>query len=191
MPLFKKGTRWGLTSSQITIDDMKDGIVDTDISSVSANDDTIPSSKAAKFYIDTGLAAQDSFSELTDTTISSPPTDNNHLQWDGSTSRWVNREFIDFKKITSPTEPAAEEGRLFVKEIDDNNNALAVRIKKAGLTGSSMPVVELTSPGCVCECGSTDGAKDPTFDFKQGIIIVELYCGHSYEMDIPNLRRIN
>ena len=79
---------------------------------------------------------------------------------------------------------------LGVKQIDGNNNALAVRIKKAGLTGADMPTVELTSPGCVCECGSTDGAKDPTFDFTTGKMTVELYCGHSYEMDIPNMRRI-
>ena len=191
MPLFKKGTRGGLTSSQITVGDLKEGIVDTDISSVSANDDTLPSAKAAKTYVDTRIELFDSLAELTDTTITSGTLgDNNHLQYDGVSSKWVNRTFIDFEKIDAPAEPTAEEGRLFVKEIDDNNNALAVRIKKAGLTGSAMPVVDLTSHGCVCECGSTDGAKDPIFNFQTGIMIVELYCGHSYEMDIPNLRRI-
>ena len=188
MPLFKR-QRGGVTSSQIVVADLKSGMIDTDLSAVSSADDTLPSAKAVKAYVDTEIAKENELSEMNDVTITSVQ-DNNHVQYDGSTSRWVNREFIDFKKIGSPTEPAAEEGRLFVKQIDEFNNALAVRIKKAGLTGSSMPVVEITSPGCVCECGSTDGAKDPTFDFQRSIMIVELYCGHSYEMDIPNLRRI-
>ena len=68
---------------------------------------------------------------------------------------------------------------------------IAVKIKKAGLTGVNMPEVELTSPGCVCECGSTDGARDPTYDFSAGKMIIELYCGHTYEMDIPGFRRIS
>ena len=94
--------------------------------------------------------------------------------------------FLNKAKIAAPADPSTEEGRLYLKEINTSNNALAVKLQKAG----SVVEVELTSPGCVCECGSTDGAKDPTFDFAKGIMIVELYCGHSYEMDIPNLRRV-
>ena len=186
MPLFKKGTRGGLTSSQITIDDLKEGTLDTDISSVSSNDDTIPSSKAAKTYVDTVAAAQDSFSELDDTTITSVQ-DLNHVQYDGTASKWVNKAYVDFAKIAAPNDPSAEEGRLYMKEVNTNNNALAIKIQKAG----NVVEVELTSPGAVCgECGSEDGAKDPIFNFQTGIMKVELYCGHSYEFDIPNLRRI-
>ena len=93
---------------------------------------------------------------------------------------------IDFSKIAEPNNPSTEEGRLYLKQLDANNNALAIKLQKAG----NMVEVELTSPGCVCECGSTDGAKDPIYNFAEGIMIVELYCGHSYSMDIPNLRRI-
>ena len=128
---------------------------------------------------------------MTDTTIASPPGDNNHFQYDSATSKWVDKTFIDFDKISSPDAPDDEEGRLYVRQKDGNNNVLAVKIKKAGLTGVNMPEVELTSPGCVCECGSTDGARDPTYDFSAGKMIVELYCGHTYEMDIPGFRRIS
>ena len=189
MTLFKKGTKQGLTSAQITTSDIKNGklVVGTDIPAQS-DDTTLASAKAIKAYVYTNAGATPSFSSLRDTTVTGTPTDNSHIQWDGSA--WVNRTYLDFEKISSPNPPDDEEGRLFVKQIDGNNNALAVRIKKAGLTGANMPTVELTSPGCVCECGSTDGAKDPTFDFTTGKMTVELYCGHSYEMDIPNMRRI-
>ena len=94
--------------------------------------------------------------------------------------------YIDFNKISSPADPSTEVGRLYLKEINSANNALAVKLQKA----TNIVEVELTSPGAICECGSTDGAKDPTYDFKNKTMIVELYCGHSYEMDIPNLRRL-
>ena len=191
MPLFKRqpGMRdaaGGVTSSQIVVADMDVNIIDTDLAAVSNTHDTFPTAKAVKDYVDTVAATQDTFSELDDTTISSVQ-DNNHVQYDGTSSRWVNKAYIDFAKIAAPANPSDEEGRLYVKEINATNNALAVKIQKAG----SVVEVELTSPGCVCgECGSTDGAKDPIFNFEQGIMIVELYCGHSYEMSIPNLRRI-
>ena len=185
MPLFKRA-RGGLTSNQIVVADLKSEMIDTDLSAVSSSDDTLPSAKAVKAYVDTVAAAQDTFSELDDTTITSVQ-DLNHVQYDGSASKWVNKAYIDFAKISAPSAPSTEEGRLYVKEIDTNNNALAIKLQKAG----NVVEVELTSPKATCGvCGGTDGAKDPTFNFKDGIIIVELYCGHSYQMDIPNLRRI-
>ena len=191
MPLFKRqpGMRdsaGGVTSSQIVVADMDVNIIDTDLAAVSNSHDTFPTAKAVKDYVDVEVAKENELSEMNDVTITSVQ-DLNHVQYDGTSSRWVNKAYVDFAKIAAPANPSAEEGRLYVKEINTNNNALAVKIQKAG----NMVEVELTSPGCVCgECGSTDGAKDPIFNFAQGIMIVELYCGHSYQMDIPNLRRI-
>ena len=171
----------GLTTANVGFEDIQASDVDLDLTSVSGEDDTIASAKAIKTYVDSKATIEGA----TDTTITSA-ADNNHLQYDSNTSKWVNRTFVDFAKIAAPADPSTEEGRLYLKEINTSNNALAVKLQKAG----SVVEVELTSPGCVCECGSTDGAKDPTFDFAKGIMIVELYCGHSYEMDIPNLRRV-
>ena len=171
----------GLTTAKVDYGDIDTDDIDIDLTSVAGTDSTLASAKAIKTYVD----ASSTISGATDTTISSA-ADNNNLQYDSNTSKWVNRTYIDFAKITAPADPSSEEGRLYLKEINTSNNALAVKLQKAG----SVVEVELTSPGCVCECGSTDGAKDPTFDFAKGIMIVELYCGHSYEMDIPNLRRV-
>ena len=186
MPLFKKGTRDGLTSTQIVTNDLKDGVLDTDLAAVSGSDDTLASAKAIKAYVDSATGVT-TLVGLTDTTIASQ-ADNNHLQYDSNTSKWVNRAYIDFDKVSSdPGSGGDEEGRLYVKQVDAYNNALAVKIKKA----TGIVEVELTSPGAICgECGREDGAKAPTFNFKTGTIIVELYCGHTYEMDIPAWRRI-
>jgi len=181
MPLFKRA-RGGATSQQIVTSDIDINTLDTDLTSISATHNTIPSAKAVVDFIGTS----NSVSGMSDTTIGSI-ADNNHLQYDSVSSKWVNRTFLDFSVISTPTAPGTEEGRLYLKEINSNNNALAIKIQKAG----SVVEVELTSPGCVCGvCGSEDGAKDPIFNFQTGIMIVELYCGHSYEIEMSNLRRI-
>ena len=80
-----------------------------------------------------------------------------------------------------------ETARLYLKQVDANNNALAVKIQKAG----AMVEVQLTSPGAICGgCGGTDGAKDPTYDFERSMMLLELYCGHSYEVPMTNWTRV-
>ena len=88
---------------------------------------------------------------------------------------------IEFNTKYTGTNPAIgnESARLYLKEVDANNNALAVRIFKA----NAYQEVEITSPKAICgECGSTDGAKDPTYDFSRSMMVVELWCGHAYEV---------
>ena len=127
------------------------------------------------FYVN-GILLRSVTETLTNKTLSSPTF----------TGTVLFNTFIDFSKISAPSDPSTEVGRLYLKEINSANNALAVKLQKA----TNIVEVELTSPGATCECGSTDGAKDPIYNFQQGTMTVELYCGHKYEMDIPNLRRL-
>jgi len=191
MPLIGRGGRGGRKNAPIEIDDFKEGVIDTDLTSVSSAHDTLASAKAIKTYVDS--ATVDTLVELTDTSVGTGDAsshalgDNNHFQYDGTTSKWTNKPYLDFDTISDPDAAGTGEARLYLKALNSANDALAIKLKKAG----NAVEVQLTSPGAICgECGSEDGAKDPTFNFMEGIIIVELYCGHSYQMDIPNLRRI-
>ena len=47
------------TVSNIEVDNLKSGVLDTDISTTSASDDTLPSAKAVKTYVDSQVTAQD------------------------------------------------------------------------------------------------------------------------------------
>jgi len=97
--------------------------------------------------------------------------------------------YLEFgvKQTTVPDNPSTELARLYLKEIDTNNNALAVKIQKAG----AIVEVELTSPKAICGvCGSKDGAKDPTYDFGRSTMLLELYCGHSYEVPLTDWTRV-
>jgi len=52
------------TISNIEVDNLKSGVLDTDLSSVSASDDTLPSAKAVKTYVDDEIALKDQASEI-------------------------------------------------------------------------------------------------------------------------------
>ena len=94
----------------------------------------------------------------------------------------ANGAFLAFDTKAAPADPSAETAIMYLKEIDTNNNAIAVKIQKAG----AIQEVQITSPKAVCgECGSKDGASDPTYDFSRNVMILDLWCGHSYEVPMP------
>lgn len=158
-----------------------------DEDNMSSNSAThLATQQSIKAYVDATVATENELSEMNDVNITSI-ADNNHLQYDSNSSRWINKTFIDFGKISAPSNPSVEEGRLYLKEVNTANNALAVKLQKA----SNIVEVELTSPGAICEeCGSDDGAKDPIYDFQQGVMRISLWCGHEYEIELPAWRRI-
>ena len=144
----------------------------------------LASQQSIKAYVIAQVGLENELSEMGDVTLSST-ADNNILQYNGSV--WINNNYLDFTKISAPSDPGLEEGRLFLKQIDANNNALVIQIQKAG----AIQEVELTSPKAVCaECGRTDGASDPTYDFARGMMTVNLWCGHAFEMELPTFRRV-
>ena len=95
------------------------------------------------------------------------------------TNATANGAFLEFDTKATPADPSAELARMYLKNVDTNNNAIAVKIQKAG----AIQEVEITSPKAVCAiCGSEDGAKDPTYNFARSVMILDLWCGHSFEV---------
>jgi len=90
-----------------------------------------------------------------------------------------NGAYLEFQQKATAADPAAEYARLYLKQVDANNNAMAVKLQKGG----AIVEVEITSPRAVCgKCGSKDGAKDPLYDFERGVMVLDLWCGHSFEI---------
>ena len=56
----------GNSISNIDVADLKSGVLDTDISSVSGSDDTLASAKAVKTYVDAQIATKDNTDEITE-----------------------------------------------------------------------------------------------------------------------------
>ena len=84
----------GNSISNIDVANLKSGVLDTDLSSVSSSDDTIASAKAVKAYVDAQILTEDTLTELNDTTITSVG-DNELLQYDSSSSKWINQTIAE------------------------------------------------------------------------------------------------
>lgn len=61
----------------------------------------------------------------------------NEYVFDATQADWKGNNltgmaFINFDKISAPANPPTEKGRLYLKQIDANNNGLFVKIKQAG-----------------------------------------------------------
>lgn len=82
------------TVSNIEVDNLKSGVLDTDLSSVSGSDDTLASAKAIKSYVDTQVDTKDQLSELDDTEFTSL-ADNHVLSYHNSSSKWKNQTPAD------------------------------------------------------------------------------------------------
>jgi len=88
------------TVSNLEVDNLKSGVLDTDLSSVAATDTTIPSAKAVKAYVDSAVAGYDSLAELIDTTTSSV-ADNEVLAYDSTSSKWINQTAAEASLATA------------------------------------------------------------------------------------------
>ena len=73
------------TVSNLEVDNLKSGVLDTDLSSVAGTDTTLASAKAIKAYVDSQVQSEDTIEELNDTNISSLAS-GHILIYDGSDS---------------------------------------------------------------------------------------------------------
>ena len=88
------------TVSNIEVDNLKSGVLDTDISSVAGTDTTIPSAKAVKTYVDAQVDTKDTLAELDDVTITSV-ADNEVVAYDNSSSKFINQTAAEAGLATS------------------------------------------------------------------------------------------
>jgi len=107
------------TVSNLEVDNFKSGVLDTDISSVAGTDTTIPSAKAVKTYVDAQIATEDTIAELNDTTITSVG-DNELLQYDSTSSTWINQTLAEAGIQAERTYGIADDNAV---EIDGSGTA--------------------------------------------------------------------
>lgn len=83
------------TVTNIEVDNLKSGVLDTDLSNGTAGTDTtLASAKAIKTYVDAQIATEDTIAELNDTEITSL-ADNHVLSYHNSSSKWKNQTPAD------------------------------------------------------------------------------------------------
>ena len=88
------------TISNVEVDNLKAGVLDTDLSSTANTDTTLPSAKAVKTYVDTQVSGEDTLAEMNDTNLTSP-VDGAILTYDNTSSKWIDAESIDGGQFNS------------------------------------------------------------------------------------------
>jgi hypothetical protein len=79
----------GNSITNLEVADLAAGVLDTDLTTVSATDNTLASAKAIKTYVDASVATKNELSELTDVNITSP-VDGALLFYDTATAKWID-----------------------------------------------------------------------------------------------------
>jgi hypothetical protein len=123
-----------------------DKAVSTTVPTVLIRDD---SSGVAKWY-EWGGGITNSLNDVGNVTISNNSS-GEVLKWNGSA--WINNtlaeagiaptssptlttptfdSFVDLDRITIPSNPSANKGRVYVKQLDSNNDGVFIKIKKGG-----------------------------------------------------------
>ena len=142
------------TVQNIEVDNLKSGVLDTDISSVSASDDTLPSAKAVKTYVDNQVDTKDTLAELDDVTISSPGEDE-VLAYDNGTSKFINQ---------TPSEAGLATDTDLTSHTANSSNPHSVTAAQTGATTTSNKITDFTAPTSDLDMNSNKitNVTDPT-----------------------------
>jgi hypothetical protein len=146
------------TVSNIEVDNLKSGVLDTDLSSVSGSDDTLASAKAIKTYVDTQITAED-LDTAGNSGTGSVDLDSQSLTVSGdgtiltSTASGQGITFAIADASTSAKGAASfssdnfavSSGAVTIKDSGVSNDELAGSIANAKLANSSITVTDGSS----------------------------------------------
>jgi hypothetical protein len=121
----------GNSITNLEVADFASGVLDTDLTTVSASDDTLASAKAIKAYVDSQVTSFDTLAELTDTNISSPSS--GHILVHDGVDRFDNVAVSGDITLASDGTVAIASGAIVNADI---NASAAIDYSKLNLTGS-------------------------------------------------------
>src|SRR5210317_930482 len=152
----------GNSISNIEVADFASGVVDTDLSSVSASDDTLASAKAIKTYVDSQVTAQD-LDVTTDSGTIAIDLDSETLSVSGGagidTSATGNAITV---AIDSTVATLTGNQTLQNKIIDSANNTLTLDLSEGTLTGTIAEFNSALSDGSFATLAGTETLSNKT-----------------------------
>jgi len=152
----------GNSISNIEVADFASGVVDTDLSSASASDDTLASAKAIKAYVDSQVTAQD-LDVTTDSGTIAIDLDSETLSVSGGTgidtSATGNAITV---AIDSTVATLTGNQTLQNKIIDSANNTLTLDLSEGTLTGTTAEFNSALSDGSFATLAGTETLSNKT-----------------------------
>ena len=143
----------GNSITNLEVADLAAGVLDTDLTTVSATDNTLASAKAIKTYVDSAVATANELSELTDVNITTP-ADGAVLFYDTATSKWIDN-------VVSGDITIADTGVATIA-----NNA----ITSAKIADGSIVNADINASAAIAATKIHDGSVDNTeFGYLNGV----------------------
>src|SRR6056300_117736 len=156
----------GNSISNIEVADLASGVLDTDLSSVSASDDTLASAKAIKAYVDAQNANQmTTFTISDDSSTTSTITQSDTLQFLGGTGigSTVSGDTVTFA-IDATVATLTGSQTLQNKVIDSANNTLTLDLSVGTLTGTTAEFNTALQDGSFATLAGTETLTNKTID---------------------------
>jgi len=164
----------GNSISNIEVADFASGVVDTDLASVSASDDTLASAKAIKAYVDTQTASQmTTFTISDDSSTTSTITQSDTLQFLGGTGigSTVSGDTVTFA-IDNTVATLTGSQTLQNKVIDSANNTLTLDLSEGTLTGTTAEFNTALSDGSFATLAGSEQLSNKTINSSNNTITI-------------------
>src|SRR5210317_237543 len=170
----------GNSITNIEVADFASGVLDTDLSSVSASDDTLASAKAIKAYVDSQVTAIDV--DIAADTGTIAITDAETLTFTGGTGidTSATGNAVTFAIDSSVTTNTGTQ-TLTNKTIDSASNTLTLDLSEGTLTGTTAEFNSALSDGSFATLAGTETLTNKTIDTANNTITVS-------EADISDLQ---
>jgi hypothetical protein len=150
----------GNSITNLEVADFASGVLDIDLTSVSASDDTLASAKAIKAYVDSQVATANELDELTDVTITSP-ADGSLLFYDTATSKWIDNVVSGDITIADTGVAAISSGVIVNADINASAAIDATKIHDGSISNTEFGYLNGVTSNIQTQLTSLDTLKAP------------------------------
>jgi hypothetical protein len=150
----------GNSITNLEVADLASGVLDTDLTSVSATDNTLASAKAIKTYVDAQVATANELSELTDVNITSP-VDASLLFYDTATSKWIDNVVSGDITIADTGVAAISSGVIVNADINASAAIDATKIHDGSISNTEFGYLNGVTSNIQTQLTSLDTLKAP------------------------------
>ena len=150
----------GNSITNLEVADLASGVLDTDLTSVSATDNTLASAKAIKTYVDAQVATANELAELTDVNITSP-VDASLLFYDTATSKWIDNVVSGDITIADTGVAAISSGVIVNADINASAAIDATKIHDGSISNTEFGYLNGVTSNVQTQLTSLDTLKAP------------------------------
>ena len=150
----------GNSITNLEVADFASGVLDTDLTSVSASDDTLASAKAIKTYVDSQVTSSNELDELTDVNITSP-SDGSLLFYDTTSSKWIDNVVSGDITIADTGVAAISSGVIVNADINASAAIDATKIHDGSISNTEFGYLDGVTSNIQTQLTSLDTLKSP------------------------------